>query len=430
MGAALLALTLAGPVLHARLGDLPFIGLALTQGGLVLLATRIATTVPDRRALPVILGVALALRLALLPVAPHLSTDAYRYVWDGRVQNAGINPYRYVPAAPEVAFLRDAAVYPFINRADYAVTIYPPAAQALFLLVTRVHDGLLAMKLAMVAFEAVTVLVLLDFLRRLRKPAGRVLAYAWHPLAVWEIAGSAHIDAAMTAGMMLGLWLALATSRRLLAATVLTAAALLKPLAALALPAALRPWDPRGLAVVATVAAVLYLPYLGVGGGVAGFLPAYFGEEKIDTGDGFWLVSLVHGVLGTQSWTRPLYLLAAAVLLGLLALRASRAAGEDLETRLRRIAWLGLAALLALSPNYPWYYLMLTPFVALLGAAPLWVATVGCFVLYDVVWYDAAINFALCDSALNVAVLGALFVTLRPRRAIGAAVPPAENPTP
>ena len=59
------------------------------------------------------------MRLALLFVEPYLSTDIYRYVWDGRVQAAGINPYRYMPIAPELAHLRDAAIFPNINRADY-----------------------------------------------------------------------------------------------------------------------------------------------------------------------------------------------------------------------------------------------------------------------------------------------------------------------
>ena len=93
------------------------------------------------------------MRLALLFVEPYLSTDIYRYVWDGRVQAAGINPYRHVPSAPEVAHLRDAAIFPNINRADYAVTIYPPAAQAIFLAVTRLGESVVAMKLGLLAFE-------------------------------------------------------------------------------------------------------------------------------------------------------------------------------------------------------------------------------------------------------------------------------------
>ena len=178
IGAALLALTLIGPVVHARLGDIAFVSLAVTQGLLVAYATRLAEICPERQALWLIFGVALALRAALLFVPPHLSTDIYRYVWDGRVQGAGINPYRYLPAAPEFAPLRDAAIYPFINRKDYAPTIYPPSAQMLFFLTTRLSDGLVAMKLVLIAFEAVTAAVVLGFLLRLGGPATRVLAYA------------------------------------------------------------------------------------------------------------------------------------------------------------------------------------------------------------------------------------------------------------
>jgi alpha-1,6-mannosyltransferase len=81
-----------------------------------------------------VLGIAAAMRLLTWTAPPILSSDMYRYVWDGRVQLAGINPYRYVPAADQLAFLRDAAVYPNINRAEYAHTVYPPVAQAIFAL--------------------------------------------------------------------------------------------------------------------------------------------------------------------------------------------------------------------------------------------------------------------------------------------------------
>ena len=54
--------------------------------------------------------------LALLFAPLVLSSDLYRYIWDGRVQRAGINPYLYPPSAPELAVLRDEHVYPRINR--------------------------------------------------------------------------------------------------------------------------------------------------------------------------------------------------------------------------------------------------------------------------------------------------------------------------
>ena len=75
------------------------------------------------------------MRLMVMLSPPFLSSDLYRYVWDGRVQAAGINPYLYIPADPALAGLRDTAIFPHINRADYAPTIYPPVAQAIFLAV-------------------------------------------------------------------------------------------------------------------------------------------------------------------------------------------------------------------------------------------------------------------------------------------------------
>ena len=44
-------------------------------------------------------GVAITLRVVLLPLAPELSDDVYRYLWDGHVQLSGINPYLHAPAA-------------------------------------------------------------------------------------------------------------------------------------------------------------------------------------------------------------------------------------------------------------------------------------------------------------------------------------------
>ena len=111
------------------------------------------------------------MRLALLFVEPYLSTDIYRYIWDGRVQAAGINPYRYVPKAPELAQLRDAAIFPLINRASYAPTIYPPVAQAIFLAITRLGESVLVMKLGLLACEAATVAALLALLRAARRAA-------------------------------------------------------------------------------------------------------------------------------------------------------------------------------------------------------------------------------------------------------------------
>ncbi|MDB5377031.1 MAG: hypothetical protein JWR00_1477 [Rubritepida sp.] len=417
IGLALLALVLVGPTLHRQVGDLAFGALGLLHGALVIWSVHLAARLQDRRALWIILGIAVALRLALLFVHPHLSSDAFRYVWDGRVQGEGINPYRYVPAAPELAYLRDAAIYPFINRANYAVTIYPPAAEILFFLVGRIADGLVALKLAFFAFEAVTILVLRDLLRRIGQPASRIVAYAWHPLAVWEIAGSAHIDAAMVSLMVLGIWVAVVARRLVLAAAVIAVAAMMKPLAVLALPVAWKPWDWRAPVVTVGVVVLLYLPYLSVGTGMFAFVYGYVREEALESGEAFWPVWLITSLFGPVPGLRTVYILAAAALIFFLALRLSLAAEEDAESRLRRLSWLVFAGVFALSPGYPWYYLCLTPFVVLFGGPHLWAATIAGYLLYDEVRGDPQIAFWIRDGAMNLAVLGALLWTAWRRKA-------------
>ena len=74
---------------------------------LYVLAVLIVLTQPvNRYTLPIILAVAVACRLILIFPRPYLSTDIYRYVWDGIVQHAHISPYRYVPGDPYLNSLR------------------------------------------------------------------------------------------------------------------------------------------------------------------------------------------------------------------------------------------------------------------------------------------------------------------------------------
>jgi len=406
VGLAILALTAATPVLFGRLGDNFFIAQALLCGALTVLATRIAETCPERRGLILILGIAVLLRLVLLAAPPLLSDDIFRYVWDGRVQAAGINPYRHLPVAPELQALRDEAIFPSINRKEYAVTIYPPAAQMFFVLVTRLQESVTMMRAALVACEVITVLAVIALLRRLGRPATRVVAYAWHPLALWEVANNGHIDAAMTAMMLLALWL-FATGRVLRAGAAAAVGALFKPFAVMVLPAFWRPWDWKLPLAVAVTVAALYLPYLSVGAGVLGFLPEYVGEERLDTGPGFWVVNLIQWVLGPSPWANPLYLGTALVILAALALRAGFRKERPLALTVGDINALLLAFSFLLSPDYPWYFLMVVPFVALTGSWTGWVLTIGGFALYDRLAWDPQIHFDMRDSLFNLAVLSA-----------------------
>jgi hypothetical protein len=383
LAAALTALTAVGPALHLACGGWALMLMFAVSGVGALLALRIADRANQHGALIVILVGALLMRLGLLFAEPYLSTDIYRYIWDGRVQTAGINPYRYMPIAPELSHLRDAAIFPNINRPDYAVTIYPPAAQAVFLAITRIlGESVVAMKLGLIAFEALTVAALIGVLRHLGRPLTRIAVYAWHPLPVWEIAGSGHVDAAMCALLISGFLLFL-RGRTLLAGAVVTLGALIKPTALLALPVLWRPWNWRLPLVVALTVVLAYLPYLAVGGGALGYLGGYIKEEGFDTGRGFALLWLMESYTGYLPAAVYVYATVAAAIMVSLAIAVGFRKDRSEGTAVACLSWLLTVFLVLATPHFPWYFLALVPMLALHPLATGWVLTLGAPLLYD-----------------------------------------------
>ncbi|HVB67890.1 MAG TPA: glycosyltransferase family 87 protein [Acetobacteraceae bacterium] len=322
------------------------------------------------RALWVVLGAALAMRALLLPIAPPLSSDLYRYVWDGRVQAAGINPYRFVPADPRLAFLRDRRVFPHINRVHTARTIYPPMAELAFRLAAWLAPGVGGMKAVMLGCDLVTIGGLLELLRLAGRPAAQVLLYAWAPMPIWEFAGNGHVDAVAAALVTLAL-LAGARARRGLAGMLLAAATLVKFLPAAVVPAFWRRWDFRLLAAYAATVGLLYAPYLGVGARVLGFLPGYATQEGLLSGHGVFLLDLLRLLAPLPRWTGLAYAAALAVVMATLALSCGcgpplpTAPQERVPVLARQAVVLGAVALVGISPHYPWYLGWLVPLVCL-----------------------------------------------------------------
>jgi hypothetical protein len=374
----------AGGTAAQFVGNLPaFVSVALLQGAAWAIAASVVLRRPDPPpVLVLIIGTAVLLRLVALTAPVFLSDDINRYVWDGRVQAAGINPYRHIPTDPELAPLRDGSIFPNINRSNYAPTIYPPIAQMLFLSANRLGDTVLTMKLVLVAVEAVGIATLVHILRTTGRPPEHILLYAWHPLPVWEIAGSGHVDAA--AFTFTSLALAAAIGRwRLWSAVALGAATLIKFFPLVLVPALWRParansghW--RWLAAFIAVIIAAYLPYIGAGWRVLGFLPGYVAEENLGSGSGFWLLDTARRI-----FPMPLaaYLgVVASVMAGLVIGALSK--GPAPCSVLSWATALSTAALFFASPHYPWYFIWL---VGLLTAAswwPAWWLTVAAVLLY------------------------------------------------
>ena len=340
----------------------------------------------DRWTLVIIVVCAGGCRLVCLFSPPFLSTDIFRYIWDGWVQAAGINPYRYIPADRHLAFLRDVNIYPHINRKDYAHTIYPPGGQMLFLLVTRISGSVLAMKAAMVGLESITIWALVKLLAELGLRREQVLIYAWHPLLLWEVASSGHIDAAALPVIALAL---LFYVRRKPSSTgiALGAATLVKLYPIVLFPALFRRSDWRKgewkmAACLAGVIASGYACYASMGLHVLGFLPEYAKEEGLDSGSRYFLLTLTRNSLHWQRLPTLAFHVFAALLLLALAWSAWLRNQAGSMTALRYCFLIATALMLLFSPHYPWYYLWLVPFLSVLPYVPMVYFVTACFYLY------------------------------------------------
>ena len=363
-------------------GDIQWlIKLVLVQSAIYLPAAWIVLrTRPSRVTLFIVIAFAVLFRLSILFSPPYLSDDIYRYIWDGRVQAAGINPYRYVPAAPELAHLRDDNIYPKINRRDYAHTIYPPLAEGLFLMTTRISESVVWMKLTMLGFEVVAVWAMFQLLTSLGLARERLLIYTWHPLVIWEFGGSGHVDAIAIAFIALTL-LALYKKAGIAAGFALACATLVKLFPVVLLPALYKPRRRIIAAIFAATMLLAYLPYLSVGPtALLGYLPGYAQEQGLASGEQFYLLNLARKLFGANLPSGAFVGFAAIVLAGIACwaiLQKTRSADW-----LRPAMVLATATTVLFAPHYSWYFAWLVPFLCFTPSVAVFYLTIAGFVLY------------------------------------------------
>ena len=316
----------------------------------------------DRILLGLVLAFGLLFRVAVLASPVLLSSDLYRYLWDGRVQCAGISPYRYPPAADELAPLRDEAVYPNINRPT-KVTVYPPGAQAVFALMARVApNSIVAWRVFLLASEIATVALLLALLRRTRSSPAAVIVYAWSPLVIFEGVQAGHVDLVVIPLVLAALaWRGGGSSMR--AGIALGGAVLMKLYPLVLLPAWWRSRDWRFPAAVAATVALGYLPHAAtVRLGAAGFLPEYLGSAEDHNIGLRALLTYPLGLTGELPRAVAmgvLFALMAGVVVWIGRANGGNAAG------MTRAGALAVGAYLVLVPTsmHPWYVLWIVPFL-------------------------------------------------------------------
>src|SRR2546429_1593856 len=141
----------------------------------------------------IVLG-AFILRVMLLPLPPGLSHDAWRYLWDARATLNGFSPYVYAPGSKDLAALQNTILYTNSRFRDVP-TIYPPGAQAVYLLSYLLAPAnLYFLKGLFVTFDMVTCVALIVLLGRKGLDQRRVILYAWCPLPIIEFAMQGHVD--------------------------------------------------------------------------------------------------------------------------------------------------------------------------------------------------------------------------------------------
>jgi alpha-1,6-mannosyltransferase len=336
------------------------------------------TPIFSRRLVVIGLVLAAVWNIAFLRLPSGADDDIHRYVWDGRLQRLGYNPYLVVPNDPAVRGLHTAETRN-LNNPDL-LSPYPAGAQLFFRAVTAIQESTFALKVAFVVCEFAIVFVLLDVLRCTGQASHLVLAFAWNPLLAVEVAGSGHID---IVGALLLVVSAAALLRRwrATAAVALGLAIAVKFLPVVLLPLYWKRVRIRDAALAAVVVGLLYVPFLNQGRIPMGSIGTYVQTFRFN-GPVFAILDRV---------APPQLLAGLAVLVGLVTatwLRLRSAAPEWSPDQLAwpMFVWPMAASLLCAPVVFPWYLLWLLPFLTSASTLLIIIWTVSIFPTY-VMWH-------------------------------------------
>ena len=328
--------------------------------GVFLILRNKSTTGQSKGLLGIILFFAVVFRLCLVPIDPVvLSKDMYRFIWDGRVQQSGINPYQYPPAAKELKTLRDERIYPNINRKDDP-TLYPAGAQVFFRIsYALVGNSVFGFKSLLVLFDILTLLVLAALLNVYRYEANRLILYAWNPLVIFEISYSGHLEGITVFFMAAALYLN-ALRKKMPAVIMLAFAGAIKLYPALLLAAILNRGERiKGLITFSVTFVLLYLPYITAGQKMSGFLPIYLKNpyESFNLGLKNLIMHLFPGL--NYYFLSQVFILILAAVGAIFFFRDKQ---SDLAMRYAYVLT-GLLIILMPASLHPWYVILIIPFL-------------------------------------------------------------------
>lgn len=316
----------------------------------------------------IVIFFAIIFRLVALPAEPSLSTDMYRYVWDGRLTLHFINPYRYAPNAECLRYLRDGV---WVNM-EYKTfqTIYMPMSQYIFAICNALfHNNLIGYKFVYMLFDIGVIWSLYTILRRMGRSGIEVIWYAWCPLPITEISIAGHQDITGVFFLMLTLVLAQKNSNPWLIGLSLICSGMTKGFALMLIPLFVRNYDRR--IIFSMLVGSLYLGML-----LWVYLPnfllgmrQYLDNVHVNSSFFHWTNLLLANI---TSYHYIITKNLSNLIIGSTALWAAWKPVKDYQDLLIK-AFIVLAVTLMVVPTlFPWYLVWVLPFLALLGRRPSW----------------------------------------------------------
>jgi alpha-1,6-mannosyltransferase len=373
LGAIILAALVACS--RSEFGARPFLISLVIAGVAYLFAVRefFHTQVYPRRVIFVCLALAFLWRMPFLMTPPGADDDIHRYLWDGRVQRLGYNPYQLIPADPALAGLHTPETRELNN--PEVPSPYPPGAQLFFRGVTAIHESIFAFKIAFVLCDFAIIVLLMDVLRRSGQGEHWVLAYAWHPLLATNVAGSPHIDIVGALLLLLSVT-ALARRWRAVGAVAFALAVAVKFLPIVLTPLYWRRLRIRDGLLALITFGLLYLPFLEHGRISFDSLRTYVQRFRFN-GPVFATLERV---------ASPQIVAGFALLVGFSAAVWLRRKHQEPACLAEQWAWPMAASLFCAPVVYPWYLLWILPFLRSASALPLMVWTISILPTYFV-WH-------------------------------------------
>lgn len=332
----------------------------------------IQSTTDSRNILWCIVIFSLLFRFTLLPVTP--SDDMYRYLWEGKIQSHGVNPYSVPPNSPDLIHLRD-TMYAGINH-KHLTTIYPPFALMMFAIASFISHTFLSMKLTFLFFDLLTLFLLIRLLQVKGYGPVHVVIYAWNPLVLLSFAGHGHCDSLQIFFLVLAFYLY--TVRKDVTFTFALGLAILSKFVSLVFaPFFLLKNKPKYIFILLLILCVFYLPYANTGTGLWSTL-FHFGAQYHYNDSLHFLIFCLS--LGSPVISKILILGLFCSILMYIYTKYYREQAKGVDVM--RYAFWVIGVFLVIAPTvHPWYLTWIVPFLCFYQSKA-WLILTGTVVCY------------------------------------------------